>query len=141
MAALKTAEPYPDVGPGVRALADQRLTVSVLTNTSAGIAKAVLTRAGVDEASLGPLMDINMAAAWKPSAVAYSWACEKLRLQPFQVLLVSSHPWDVFAAMREGLNAAFIEREETGPWPGYLHIQPRFTARSLEELAQQIKDD
>lgn len=90
MAALTAAHPFPDVGPGVNALQAAGLRISVMTNGSAALAKAVLARAGVGPGALGPLMDINMAVAWKPAPAAYQFAVEKLKLQPYEV---SANRW------------------------------------------------
>lgn len=52
---------------------------------------------------------------------------------------MAAHPWDVFAAMREGLQGAYVQREALAHWPTYLPTTPRYTVRSLEELAALLK--
>lgn len=140
MTALTAAEPFADVGPGLKALQAKGYEINALTNGSAALAKAVITRSGFPERKLGALMDVNMACAWKPAAASYQWAVEKLGLQPYEVLMVASHAWDVFAAMREGLQGAYVQRDDIEHWPGYIKITPRYSVRSLEELAEKLPE-
>jgi hypothetical protein len=62
-AAWQAAEPFPDVGPGVLALQRAGLQVAALANGAAGVAAAVLARAGVDAERM-PLFDVAEAKAW-----------------------------------------------------------------------------
>lgn len=77
------------------------LQVSVMTNGSVeGVAKPALTAGGAIQLLKGPLLDINMAQAWKPFAASYGYAVKQLGVPEDKVLMVASHPWDIAGAMQ-----------------------------------------
>lgn len=134
--AWKAAEPYPDVGPALRKLQHNGMQVAAMTNGSIEIAAAVLERAGLDRSSL-VLYDINEPKAWKPDGEAYAYAVNALALQPHEVMMVAAHPWDCFGAMQAGLKAAYVRREPSELYPGFLD-KPHLTVDSFEELATAL---
>ncbi|GAB4822257.1 hypothetical protein N2152v2_009303 [Parachlorella kessleri] len=133
----QAAEPYPDVAPGLRALHAAGIQVAALTNGSESIARGVLTNAGVCEL-VSPLLDINMASAWKPARESYGYAVVELGLKPEEVIMVAAHPWDIFGAMRAGLRGAYVQRSPHEPWPAFLPLTPELVVSSFEELAAKL---
>lgn len=87
MKAWQEAQPYPDVGPGIRGLHAAGVQVAALTNGSEALARAVLGTAGVEQL-VSPILDIAMAQAWKPAPQAYQYALGMLGHEAHEV----SHP-------------------------------------------------
>lgn len=112
------------------------LQVAVLTNGSEDIAKSVLSKAGVIDITK-PLLDINMAKAWKPFPAAYHFAVIQLHLAAPEVMLVASHPWDVHGALRAGLRAVYVQRDPAEKYPAFLR-QPEAIVRSFRELVDKM---
>lgn len=139
MAAWAASDLWPDAGHGLRSMHAAGLKLAVLTNGSAeGIAKSVLQKAGI-EGCFTALLDINMAAAWKPAPASYAFAAQRLGLAPEQIMMVASHPWDVQGAMQAGMQGAYVQRDPSEPYgfpPGA--PQPRLVVASFEELAEAL---
>lgn len=75
------------------------------------IARRALQKAGL-EGAFAALLDIQAAGAWKPSPSSYAHAVRELGLRPEEVMLVASHPWDVFGALQASRGASV--RAEAG---------------------------
>ncbi len=129
---------HPDVAPAVRRLHAAGVRQVTLSNGSAAVAEALLTRAGVRD-PFEQLLSVEDAGAWKPVRTAYRYAAETSGVDADRMLLVAVHPWDVHGAARAGLRTAWIDRRG-GRYPGYL-VAPDVTVRSLEELADQLLAD
>jgi 2-haloacid dehalogenase len=134
--AWREAQPYPDAGPGLARLNKAGIKVAALTNGSIEIAGAVLQRAGLASDDL-TLFDITQPRAWKPSQDSYTFALSRMNLQPHEVMMVAAHPWDCSAALRLGMKAAYIQRDEEATFPSFLN-QPQLVVRSFEELASAL---
>lgn len=126
---------HADVPDGVRALRDAGLRQVTLSNGSAGVAEALLGRAGLRDA-FEAVLSVEDAPAWKPAREAYEHAASRCGVDVADLLLVAVHPWDLHGAARAGLATAWIDR--TGaPWPE-VFTPPTVTVRSLPELAAAL---
>jgi hypothetical protein len=47
---------------------------------------------------------------WKPAPEPYLWAAQELGVEPGQVALVASHPWDCAGARSAGLRSGWVNR-------------------------------
>ena len=110
---------HPDVVDGVRALADLGLRLVTLSNGSAGVARALLERNGIDEV-FERLLTVEDAPAWKPAGSAYSYALETCEVSASEAMLVAVHPWDIHGAHAAGLSTAWIDRSGA-PYPSTMH--------------------
>ncbi|EFN50965.1 hypothetical protein CHLNCDRAFT_28513 [Chlorella variabilis] len=138
LSAWSAADLWPDAGTGLRALHASGLRLAVLTNGSAdSIARSVLQKAGL-EGVFSCLLDVGMAGAWKPAPQSYAWAVEQLGLAPGQVMMVASHPWDIYGALQAGLQAAYVQRDRWDAYPAFLPQQPQLVASSFNQLAEQL---
>lgn len=136
MAAFARLPVHPDVADGIRALREGGLRVCTLSNGGTAFADVMLTSAGVREL-VDPLLSVRDAGAWKPLPRAYHYAARTTGVAVADMLLVAVHPWDCDGAMRAGLRAAWIDR--TGaPYPS-MFVTPDYTARSIVELAEQLR--
>ena len=135
LAGVAELDLHPDVAPAVRRLHDAGVRQVTLTNGSAAVADALLTRAGARPA-FERLLSVEDAGAWKPVATAYRYAAEVTGVRVDQLLLVAVHPWDVHGAALAGLRTAWIDRGGSR-YPAYL-VAPHLTFRSLGELADHL---
>jgi 2-haloacid dehalogenase len=124
-----------DVADGVRALRGLGLRLVTLSNGSAAIAEALLSRAGL-RGEFEALLSVDDAGAWKPAPQAYSYALGRCDVAPADAILVAVHPWDIDGASRAGLRTAWINRAG-GPYPAYFSGAD-VTAQSLTDLADQL---
>lgn len=127
---------HPDVPDGVRALRADGHRLVTLSNGSASVAEGLLERAGL-RAEFERLLSVEDAGVWKPARGAYAYAAAECGVEPADMLLVASHPWDVDGAHRAGLGTAWLNR--TGaPYPGYA-TAPGHTVARLGELAPALR--
>jgi 2-haloacid dehalogenase len=126
---------HPDVVPAVRRLHGAGVRQVTLSNGSAAVADALLTRADVRHC-FERLLSVQDAGAWKPVATAYRYAAEVAGVRVEEMLLVAVHPWDIDGAARAGLRTAWVDRR-AGRYPGYA-ATPDLSVRSLGELADHL---
>src|SRR3954468_18993776 len=99
---------HPDVRPALERLRDGGVRLATLTNSTASVAEAQLTSAGLRdlfEASLSA----DTVGRLKPAPEPYRHAAEELGVPIGEVMLVAAHAWDVAGAMAAGARAAFVE--------------------------------
>ncbi len=132
MTAFAKLPVHADVAPGIRALHAAGVRVCTLSNGGTAFADSLLSRAGVRDL-VDPLLSVQDAGAWKPLPRAYRYAAEATGMPAADLMLVAVHPWDCDAAMRAGLQAAWIDRTDAA-YPATF-ARPELTARSIVDLA------
>jgi 2-haloacid dehalogenase len=126
---------HPDVRPALERLRDGGVRLATLTNSTASVAEAQLTSAGLRdlfEASLSA----DTVRRLKPAPEPYRHAAERLGVPIAEALLVAAHAWDVAGAMAAGAGAAFVARPGMVPDPR--GREPEFVVRDLGELAERL---
>ena len=105
-------DPWPDVRQGLEAL---RATRVVATLSNGHVALLVdLARHG--DLRFDCLVSAELAGVYKPAPELYLTAARLLRVEPAQLMLVASHPWDLAGARKAGLRTALVDRPlEYGP--------------------------
>jgi 2-haloacid dehalogenase len=126
---------HPDVVEGLRALRALGIRLVTLSNGSAEVADALLTRAGVRD-ELEALLSVADAPAWKPDPRAYAHALAATGVEAGRAMLVAVHPWDVDGATRAGLRSAWLRRGAPG-YPSYA-AGPEVVAADLLDLARRL---
>jgi len=126
---------HPDVPDGLRRLRAGGFRLVTLSNGSADVADALLSRAGVRD-ELEALLSVEDAGAWKPARRSYEYAAQRCGVTPDDMVLVAVHPWDIDGAARAGLHTAWVDRSK-GSYPGHL-TRPGRTVTGLDELARQL---
>lgn len=122
---------HPDVGPGLRALAEAGVELTAFSNGSAAGVQGLLDRAGLSEI-VSRVLSVEETSVWKPHPAAYAYATERLQRRADELTLVAVHPWDLDGAGRAGWRTAWVDREGA-PWPGsFRHPLARVT--TFEEL-------
>ncbi|WP_158628588.1 haloacid dehalogenase type II [Saccharopolyspora rhizosphaerae] len=127
-------KPWPDAAPGVGALAD-RFNVIALSNTTM-LALAEITRRGGLRWAFA--LSSELVGAYKPDPAVYQRALELMRVEPEQVLMVGSHPWDLRAAAQLGIGTAFVPREGLSEDDPADADEFDLRADSIAELAAQL---
>jgi 2-haloacid dehalogenase len=115
LGAFRQLDPHPDVEPALRMLSDAGIPAVTLTNGSADLVAALLARAGLD-ALVQRGLSVDEVRRWKPAPEPYLWAAAQLGVEPSQVALVASHPWDCAGARTAGLVSGWVNRAGA-PWP------------------------
>lgn len=108
-AALTTLPPHPEVRAALERLKAAGLRLAALTNSTAAVAEAQLTNAGLRD-----LFEMALSAdevkRLKPAPEPYHMTAERMGVPIDQVRLVAAHAWDIAGALRAGAAAAFIAR-------------------------------
>src|SRR6266508_2652452 len=127
--------PHPEVPAALERLRDAGLRVAALTNSTAAVATAQLTNAG-----LAPLFErilsADAARRLKPAREAYETAAAELGVGVGETRLVAAHAWDIAGALRTGVAAAFVARPGMVLDP--LVEPPDIVGADLTEVADRI---
>jgi 2-haloacid dehalogenase len=104
---LKRLPPFPDVVPGLDALAGRRL--AVLSNGTSDGVRALVAEAGL-EGRFEHLLAADQVERYKPAPELYALAPRAFGLVPERVLLVTSNEWDV-------AGASSVRARDSLAWP------------------------
>jgi 2-haloacid dehalogenase len=119
----------------VRALGEQGCRLVTLSNGAAAVADRLLTGAGLrDEFEM--LLSVEDAGMWKPHPRAYAYAASACAVDPADMLMVATHPWDLEGAARAGLRTAWVNRTGAG-YPS-VFAAPDHTVEGVDGLAELL---
>lgn len=109
LSGMRSLPPHPEVGAALANLKAGGVRMAALTNSTAQVAMAQLTNAGLADA-FEQILSADAVKRLKPAPEAYRHAAEQLGVPVGQLRLVAAHAWDVAGAMRAGCAAAFVAR-------------------------------
>lgn len=115
VAGLTELAVYPDVVPGLRALADAGVPLLALSNGGSAPTTALLERNGLSDV-VPTVVGVDDAGVGKPAREPYLLACHTGGVEFGDALMVASHPWDLHGARKVGMRTAWIDRSGA-PWP------------------------
>jgi 2-haloacid dehalogenase len=127
--------PHPEVPGALRRLRSAGVRIATLTNSTAEVAEAQLTFAGLRgefEASLSA----DEVRRLKPAPEPYLMAAERLGVGVGELRLVAAHAWDVAGAASAGARTAFVARP--GKVLDPLRPAPDVVGADLDEVAERI---
>ncbi len=132
---LKQLPVHEEVQEGLSKLNDQGFRIAALTNSPE---KVVCDR--MEMTGLISYFELVLSAEetqkYKPGIEPYQWAAKKMNVPEKEIIMVSSHSWDIMGAANAGMQTAFVKR---GDEPLYsLAPKPNFTCSSLSDLANQL---
>jgi 2-haloacid dehalogenase len=105
-------DPWPDVRPGLEALRGERVVASL----SNGHVALLVDLARHCDLRFDCVISAELAHVYKPDPEVYLTAARLLGVEPAELMLVASHPWDLKGARRAGLRTALVDRPlEYGP--------------------------
>ena len=105
-------QPWPDVRTGLEALRRRRVTATL----SNGHLALLVDLARHGDLRFDCVLSAELVRVYKPAPAVYEGAAALLGLEPAEVMLVASHPWDLAGARAAGLRTALVDRPlEYGP--------------------------
>ena len=135
--AVRELPPHSDVHEGLQRLRSAGLRLAVLTNSTAEVAEAQITNAGLRD-YFEQVLSADTVHRLKPAPEPYRMAAKFLGIDVGGMMLVAAHDWDVAGAMRVGCAAAFVARP--GMVPNPLFEAPDIVGSDLIEVSAQILD-
>jgi 2-haloacid dehalogenase len=99
-------DPWPDVRPGLEALRGERV-VATLSN---GHVALLVDLARHGDLRFDCVISAELAHVYKPDPEVYLTAARLLGVEPAELMLVASHPWDLKGARNAGLRTALVAR-------------------------------
>jgi 2-haloacid dehalogenase len=133
LSALGELDPYPDAEAAFDRLEEAGVRTATLTNGGEGHTRGLLERAGLAD-RVDAVITVDEVEAYKPAAVPYRHAAERLEAEPRELTLIAAHAWDVVGARAAGLATVWIDRLERR-WPFPLPEPSR--ASNLVEAADR----
>src|SRR5262245_34422107 len=135
LSTLRKLRPYPEVAASLQRLRDAGIRLATLTNSTAQVAEAQLTYAGLRD-HFEQVLSTDEIHCFKPSPEVYHLAARRLSVEPAQIRLVAAHDWDVTGALRAGCAAVFVARP--GQVMNPFGPQPDVRGADLGEVAEKI---
>ena len=132
---MRRLPPHAEVRASLEGLRDAGLRLAALTNSTAEVAEAQLSNAGLRDL-FEHALSADSVRRLKPAPEPYRMAAERLGVPIGRVRLVAAHAWDVAGAMRAGCAAAFVARP--GQVLDPLAPRPDVVGADLGEVAERI---
>jgi 2-haloacid dehalogenase len=123
------------VQKGLSSLNDQGIRVAALTNSSEDIVRERMERTGLIS-YFEQVLSAEHVKKYKPSLAVYRWALKKVDLPADQVMMVSTHGWDLAGAHNAGMKTAYVKLESSALFP--LSPKPLLTCSGIDDLAKQL---
>ena len=128
-------DPHPDVEPALRRLADAGVRAVTLTNGSADVTAALLSRAGLTS-YVEATLSVDAVRRWKPAPEPYRHAAAVCGVKPDRMALVAAHAWDCAGARRAGLRSGWVSRLEGTEPPAFAGAEA--TGGTLVEVVSAL---
>ena len=132
---IKTLPPHPEVREALKRLQSAGVRLASLTNSTAEVAVAQLTHAGLADL-FEKILSADTVRRLKPAPEPYRYAAKAMGVEVGQIRLIAAHAWDIAGALSAGCAAAFVAR------PGMildpLAQRPDIVGANLDEVSDQI---
>jgi 2-haloacid dehalogenase len=132
---IKTLPPHPDVRTALDRLRSAGSRLASLTNSTAEVAIAQLTNAGLIDL-FDKILSADEVRRLKPAPEPYRYAASTMGVEVEQIRLIAAHAWDIAGALSAGCAAAFVARPGMVLDP--LAQQPDIVGDDLHEVVNQI---
>jgi 2-haloacid dehalogenase len=135
LGAMLQLPPHPDVRDGLERLQSAGLRLVALTNSTAEVAQAQITNAGLRD-YFEQVLSADTVHRLKPAPEPYRMAAQRMGVDIGGIRLIAAHAWDIVGALHAGCAAAFVAR------PGMV-LDPLFEApdvvgTDLVDVAEKI---
>ncbi|KJE25982.1 haloacid dehalogenase, type II [Geobacillus kaustophilus] len=114
----------------------QSETLVVFSNGSVDMLLPLLNNSGLTS-YFHYIVSVDEIKQYKPSPLAYQHVCNRLNMQPKEILFLSSNTWDIVGASQFGFQTAWINREKATM--DLLDVTPNYMVNNLQELIVQQK--
>lgn len=131
---MQSLPAHPDVAEGLTMLRQSGAEIIAVTNGSTSNTKRLLEKAGFDSV-MKEIVSTDDVERAKPHREVYLHAAKKVGIEPGELMLIASHPWDIHGAKSAGLKAAYLDRGK--PFPSFMR-SPDLSGESLPALANSI---
>ncbi len=132
---MRQLPPHPEVKETLGRLHDAGFRLATLTNSTAEVAEAQVTNAGLRDL-FEQTLSADTVQRLKPAPEPYRMAAELLGVPITGIRLVAAHAWDIAGALNAGCTTAFVAR------PGQVldvsTAQPDISGADLREVADRI---
>ena len=132
---LKILPVHEGVQDGLSGFKDMGLRIAALTNSPELIVKERMERTGLIS-YFEEVLSAETVGKYKPSPAVYTWALETLKVQAEEVVMVSTHGWDLAGAQNAGMQTAYIRQRRQMLYP--LAPTPGYVCTNLGDLAEQL---
>ncbi len=132
---IRQLPPHAEVRDALTRLRDAGYRLATLTNSTASVAEAQITNAGLDDL-FEQRLSADTVRRLKPAAEPYRMAAERLGVDIADIRLVAAHAWDIAGAQRAGCATAFVSRP--GKVLDPLAPRPDIIGADLREVANRI---
>ncbi|HYU73570.1 MAG TPA: haloacid dehalogenase type II [Ktedonobacteraceae bacterium] len=127
--------PHPEVKKSLGRLRAAGLRMAALTNSTAKVAEAQLSNAGLTS-YFEQILSADTVKRLKPAPEPYHMATQRVGVGINDIRLIAAHSWDIAGALRAGCAAAFVARPGMVLDP--LVEKPDVIGSNLEEVTDQI---
>lgn len=124
------------VQEGLSDLYDQNYRIAALTNSPEHIVTQRMERTGLIS-YFETILSAEHVKKYKPAKEVYTWAAGKLQLRAGDILMVTTHGWDIAGAENAGMRTAYIEQSREMLYP--LAPTPEFRCKTLPDLNEQLQ--
>jgi 2-haloacid dehalogenase len=138
LATYKEVRPFPDAAPTLDALAEIWIGRVILTNGSRDMVYSALKAADFTD-KFDDVFSVDDIEIFKPSPSVYDMAYRKLGVERHEILMISSHTWDLAGAISYGMQGAWIDRPGAGQHLENLGYDPDYRVTGLEGIVDLIK--
>ncbi|MET0241861.1 MAG: haloacid dehalogenase type II [Flavitalea sp.] len=136
LTALRYLPVHEDVQEGLSALYDLGLRIVALTNIPEDTVRERMETTGLIS-YFERLLTAEKIGKYKPAKEVYEWAAKELKVEPSDVLVVTSHGWDVAGADNAGMLTAYKKQERQMLYS--LSNDPDLQIKDLIELGNVLK--
>jgi 2-haloacid dehalogenase len=110
--------------------------IAALTNAPENTVRLRMERTGL-VSYFEAVLSAERIKKYKPCCEVYQWAASKLDVRPEEILVISSHGWDIAGAMHSGMQTAWLKQSREMLYP--LAPEPGLVGGSLVELAEKLR--
>jgi len=118
-------------------LNDENYTIIALTNAPEKIVCDRMERTGLIS-YFEKVFSAETVRKYKPEKKVYEWAAQKMNTGTDNMLMITSHTWDVAGANNAGMKTALVGGSKHPFYP--LSIQPDVSCKTLSELVKLLKE-
>jgi 2-haloacid dehalogenase len=122
---------------GFSDLLNQDFRLATLTNSSEKIIRERMERTGLIS-YFEMVLSAEHVKKYKPCSEVYEWAAKQLKVNLNEILLITSHSWDIAGGANAGMLTAWLKRQNQMLNP--LAPKPDIVCENLVDLVSQLSN-
>ena len=138
LALYRVLPAFPDVLPGLDALAELPVRICAFSNGRPDDLESLLTQAGIRD-RFAQVVSLYPARTFKPNPAAYAYFHRAARTGGNATWLISGNPFDIIGAQATGMKGLWVRRTPQAifdPW----EVEPTAVAASLTHAADFFRN-